>query len=318
MRYACIARHRGAFAVALMCRVLAVSRAGFYAWLERPPSARARADGRLRIAIRAIHAESQRCYGSPRVHRELRAQTIRCSRKRVVRLMQAEGLRAKRSRRYRTTTQADATRPVAPNVLARQFHVAGLNRAWVGDVTACWTREGWLYVAVLLDLGSRRVVGWTTSAVADQALTLAALHRALVVRPPPPGLVHHSDQGAHYTGAEYQATLAAHGLTVSMSRKGNCWAMRWRKASSPRSRPSWWPRPPGQRGRPRRRPSAATSKPGTIAAAGTRRWITSAPWSTNSGYLPPNPGVHENGGRSQPVNAPRWRSFWSTLTRQEV
>ncbi|MEO6057903.1 MAG: IS3 family transposase [Gemmatimonadales bacterium] len=223
VKYACIARHRDEFTVALMCRVLRVSRAGFYAWLERPPSARATTDGRLRVAIRAIHAASQRSYGSPRVHRELRAQAVRCGRKRIVRLMQAEGLRAKRSRRYRGTTQADPTRPVAPNLLDRQFQVTRLDRVWVGDVTACWTTEGWLYVAVVLDLGSRRVVGWATSAAADQALTLGALRRALVVRQPAAGLLHHSDRGSHYTGADYRAALAAAGLTVSMSRKGDCW-----------------------------------------------------------------------------------------------
>jgi putative transposase len=223
VKYACIAQHRDEFALTLMCRVLHVSRAGFYAWLRRPPSARALGDQRLRVAIRAIHAESQRSYGSPRVHRELRAQQLRCSRKRVVRLMRAEGLRAKRSQRYRATTQVVASRPAAPNVLARQFQPGRLNRVWVGDLTACWTVEGWLYVAVLLDLGSRRVVGWAASALADQALTLTALQRALVVRRPAPGLLHHSDRGTHYTGAGYQAALAAHGLTPSMSRVGECW-----------------------------------------------------------------------------------------------
>jgi transposase InsO family protein len=223
VKYACIAQHRDEFALTLMCRVLQVSRAGFYAWLRRPPSARVMRDQRLRVAIRAIHAESQRTYGSPRVHRALQAQQLRCSRKRVVRLMRAEGLRAQRSRRYRATTRAAATRPAAPNVLARQFQPGGLNRVWVGDLTACWTREGWLYLAVLLDLGSRRVVGWAASALADQALTLTALQRALVVRRPAPGLLHHSDRGTHYTGAGYQAALAAHGLTPSMSRVGECW-----------------------------------------------------------------------------------------------
>jgi putative transposase len=223
VKYACIAHHRDEFAVALMCRVLGVSRAGFYAWLGRPPSARARLDRRLRVAIRAIHAASRGSYGSPRVHRELRAHELRCSRKRVVRLMRAEGLRAKRRRRSRVTTPAAATRPVAPNVLARQFQPGGLNRVWVGDLTACWTLEGWLYLAVLLDLGSRRVVGWAAGALADQALTLAALQRALVVRRPAPGLVHHSDRGTPYTGAGYQAALATHGLMPSMSRRGDCW-----------------------------------------------------------------------------------------------
>jgi putative transposase len=223
VKYACIARSRDSVPVTLMCRVLGVSRAGFYAWLERPPSARATTDARLRVAIRAIHAESQRSYGSPRVHRELRAQDVRCGRKRVIRLMQAEGLRTKRRRRYRATTCGDRTHRVAPNRLARRFQLRALNQVWAGDVTACWTGEGWLYLAIVLDLGSRRVIGWATSRAADQALTLIALERALTLRQPAAGLLHHSDRGAQYTGTGYQALLAAHGVTVSMSRTGDCW-----------------------------------------------------------------------------------------------
>lgn len=223
MRYACIAAHRAEYPVQLMCRVLAVSRAGFYAWLQRPPSGRIQVDTRLRVAIRAIHAESRRSYGSPRIHRELRAQGARHGRKRIARLMRLEGLRAKRSRRYRATTQSDATRPAAPNILGRRFAVRELDRVWAGDVTACWTGEGWVYLAVLLDLGSRRVVGWATSAVLDQALTRTALRRALVQRQPSAGLLHHSDRGTSYTGVDYQAMLAAQGIAVSMSRRGDCW-----------------------------------------------------------------------------------------------
>jgi transposase InsO family protein len=223
VKYACIAQHRAEYPIALMCRVLVVSRAGFYAWLERGPSDRVQADARLRVAIRVIHAESRRSYGSPRIHRELRAQGQRHGRKRIARLMQREGLRAKRSRRYHATTQSDATRSAAPNTLARRFAIRELDRVWAGDVTACWTGEGWLYLAALLDLGSRRVVGWTTSATLDQALTLTALRRALAQRRPAPGLLHHSDRGTHYTGAEYQTRLAAAGLAVSMSRRGDCW-----------------------------------------------------------------------------------------------
>ncbi len=223
MKYACIAQHRAEYPVRMMCRVLAVSRAGFYAWLDRVPSWRAQGDARLRVAIRAIHAESQRSYGSPRIHRELRAQGQRHGRKRIARLMRLEGLRAKRSRRYRATTRSDATRPAAPNALGRQFAVRDVNRVWAGDVTACWTGEGWLYLAALLDLGSRRVVGWATSGTLDQALTQAALRRALVQRQPAPGLLHHSDRGTHYTAEEYQAALTAAHLAVSMSRRGDCW-----------------------------------------------------------------------------------------------
>ena len=223
MKYACIAQHRAEYPIALMCRVLVVTRAGFYAWLERGPSTRVQADARLRIAIRVIHAESRRSYGSPRIHRELRAQGQRHARKRIARLMRLEGLRAKRSRRYRVTTQSDATAPAAPNTLARQFTVRALDRVWAGDVTACWTGEGWLYLAAVLDLGSRRVVGWATSATLDQALTRTALRRALVLRRPAAGLLHHSDRGTHYTGVEYQAALATAGVAVSMSRRGDCW-----------------------------------------------------------------------------------------------
>jgi transposase InsO family protein len=223
VKYACIAQHRAAYPVTLMCRVLAVSRTGFYAWLERAPSARAQLDGRLRVAIRVIHAASRRAYGSPRIHRELRAQGQRHSRKRIARLMRLDGLRAKRSRRYRTTTQRDLTQPAAPNRLGRQFRVGALNQVWAGDVTACWTHEGWLYLAAVLDLGSRRVVGWATSATLDQALTLAAWRQALDHRQPAPGLVHHSDRGTSYTGEAYRAALASAGVVVSMSRRGDCW-----------------------------------------------------------------------------------------------
>jgi putative transposase len=223
VKYACIAQHRAEYPVGLMCRVLGVSRAGFYAWLDRPPSPRAQVNARLRVTIRAIHTESRRSYGSPRIHRELRAQGERHGRKRIARLMRVEGLRAKRSRRYRATTQSDTTRPAAPNTLDRQFALRAVNRVWVGDVTACWTGEGWLYLAALLDLGSRRVVGWATSGALDQTLTRTALRRALVQRQPAAGLLHHSDRGTHYTAAEYQAALSAAHVAVSMSRRGDCW-----------------------------------------------------------------------------------------------
>jgi transposase InsO family protein len=205
-----------------MCRVLAVSRAGYYAWRARRPSARAQTDTQLRVAIRTIHAASQQRYGSPRVHRELRYQQWRCSRKRVARLMRLDGLRGKRRRRYRSTTQADGT-PPAPNRLGRRFRVAAPNRVWASDVTACWTAQGWLYLAVVLDLASRRVIGWTTGATPGQELTLPALRQALAHRAPPAGLLHHSDRGMHYTGTSYQRLLAAHGGIASMSRRGDCW-----------------------------------------------------------------------------------------------
>lgn len=226
MKYACIARHRGEFPVRLMCRVLAVSPAGFYAAQRRGPSARARGDQRLRLAIRVVHAASDRRYGAPKVHQELRAQGIRCGRKRVARVMRADGLRAKRPRRWRRTTDSAHAEPVAPNRLARRFRVAeqaGRDRVWVADITYLPTRAGWLYLAVVLDLASRRVVGWWADAHLDQGLTLTALARALAHRRPGPGAVHHSDRGVQYAGQAYQALLARHGFTASMSRVGDCW-----------------------------------------------------------------------------------------------
>lgn len=223
MKHACIARYEAQYPVALMCRVLGVARSGFYAAQTRAASARAQADGRLRVTIRTIHATSRRTYGSPRVHAELRAQGVRCGRKRVARLMRGEGLVGRRRRRYRVTTQSRHAHPVAPNVLARRFAVTAPNQVWVGDITYLPTREGWLYLAILVDLGSRRVVGWAMRATLDRSLALEALEMALVGRQPGPGVVHHTDRGSQYACGEYRARLAAHGLTASMSRTGDGW-----------------------------------------------------------------------------------------------
>jgi putative transposase len=226
VRYACIAQHRDSFPVTLMCRVLDVARTGFYAWCRRPPSARAQTDARLRVAICALHAANRQRYGRPRIHRELRAQGVRVSAKRVGRLLRAEGLRTKRARRYVVTTQSGAGAPAARNWLARRFAVPavpGRDRVWVADATACWTGQGWLYLAVVLDLASRRVVGWAAGPTLDQALTGQALERALLVRQPGPGLLHHSDQGTPYTGSLYQGRLVRQQCVVSYSRRGNCW-----------------------------------------------------------------------------------------------
>lgn len=226
MKYACIAQQRDSYPVALMCRGLDVARTGFYAWRERAPSARAQADARLGLEIRALHAASHQRYGRPRIHRELRAQGTRVSAKRVGRLLRAEGLRTKRARRYVVTTQSAAGTPFAPNRLGRQFavpQVPGRDRIWVADATACWTAQGWLHLAVVLDLASRRVVGWAAGATLDQTLTMGALQRALTLRQPPPGLLHHSDHGTQYLGGAYQGLLTRHGCQVSCSRRGDCW-----------------------------------------------------------------------------------------------
>lgn len=229
MRYACIARHRGVPgepSVRLMCRVLSVSPSGFYASLARRPSARTKATQKLRLEIRTYHRETKQRCGAPMVHRELKARGIVCGRNRVARLMRADGLRSKRPRAFRVTTQSSHNKPVAENRLARRFGISdhgGLNRAWVNDITYLPTREGWLYLAVVLDLASRRVVGWCVDQRLDERLTLRALEMAIDQRRPAKGLLHHSDRGAQYAGKSHQQLLADHGMECSMSRSGNCW-----------------------------------------------------------------------------------------------
>ena len=199
-----------------------VSRSG-YAWLERPAAPKKADDAQLLVAIKAAMARGRGTYGSPRVHRELRAHGLRVSKKRIERLMRENGLVARRKRRFVHTTDSRHDQPIAPNVLARNFNVGATNEAWVGDVTYIPTREGWLYLAVLLDLFSRRVVGWATSAANDRELALRALDHALRTRRPRPGLVHHTDRGSPYASDEYRRTLDRHAIVASMSRTGDCY-----------------------------------------------------------------------------------------------
>lgn len=223
MRYAFILARSVAFPVALMCRLLGVSKSGFYAWRDRPESPRSRADARLAVEVAAVHARSRGRYGSPRVHAELRAQGVRVGRKRVERLMREHGLRARGRRRFRTTTDSRQPAPIAPNLLERNFDATAPNQVWVTDVTYVWTHEGWLYLAAIIDLYARRVVGWAVSERNDTGLALEALSKATTARRPPPGLIHHSDRGSPYASAEYRRALAVHGIVASMSRKGDCW-----------------------------------------------------------------------------------------------
>jgi transposase InsO family protein len=210
-----------------MCRVLAVAPSGFYAWLTRAPSARAIADERLMLNIRVAYDRSDRTYGAPRIQRDLRADGLAVGTKRVARLMRQDGLAGEPGhRRAPRTTDSAHGDPVAPNVLARQFDVTGvrrLDRVWVSDLTYVPTQEGWLYLAVVLDLASRRVVGWAMGPSLEAGLALDALRMAIAARRPEPGLLHHSDRGSQYASAEYRAALAAHGMLASMSRKGDCW-----------------------------------------------------------------------------------------------
>ena len=223
MKFAFIAAEKAHWPVAVLCPVLGVSSSGFYAWRKRPPSEHAKADARLAVEVRVAHKRGRGAYGSPRVHRELKAHGHRVGKKRIERLMRQEGIQGQKKRRFRCTTDSNHTQPVAPNVLARNFHVDAPNVAWVTDVTYVWTGEGWLYLAALLDLFSRRVVGWATSETNDRALALDALRSSLSARRPQAGLVHHSDRGSPYASEDYRDALREHGIVASMSRKGDCW-----------------------------------------------------------------------------------------------
>lgn len=228
MKFAFIAQQdKSEIPVRLMCEWMDVSPAGFYASLKRDPSRRARSNSRLKLEIRAVHTANRRRYGAIKIHRELRDQGISCGHNRVARLMREEGLRSKRTRRFRVTTQSGHREPVAANILDRKFKVSSqreLDRALVGDITYLPTREGWLYMSILMDLASRRVVGWHVSARLDQELVLQSLKMALRRKRHPEGpMLHHSDRGVQYASEVYQRTLAANGIQSSMSRKGNCW-----------------------------------------------------------------------------------------------
>jgi transposase InsO family protein len=223
MRFRFIEAEKALYPVRLLCRCLAVSRSGYYAWRRRPVSARVKQDARLRVEIAASHAASRRTYGSPRILRDLREEGHRVSRKRVARLMRELGLEGRRKRRFRATTDSQHRFPVAPNVLMRDFDVEAPNTVWLTDITYLATLEGWLYLAVILDLFSRRVVGYAMSERIDRALVLEALRKALVQRSGTRDLIHHSDRGSQYASHDYRDALDQAGITCSMSRRGDCW-----------------------------------------------------------------------------------------------
>jgi transposase InsO family protein len=220
--YRFIHAERATYPIVVLCRVLRVARSAYYAWARRGVSARAQADEALAIQIAATHARSRRTYGAPRVHAELRAQGTRCARKRVARLMRAAGLVGCHRRRRTRTTVVDLAHTPAPNLVARDFTASAPDRLWLGDITYVPTSEGWLYLAVLVDAYSRRVIGWAMADHLRTELALDALRMALRARRPGAGLVHHTDRGSQYTAAVYQAALATRGLVCSMSRAGEC------------------------------------------------------------------------------------------------
>jgi len=211
------------FPVALMCRVLKVSRSGYYAWRIRKPSKRKQANQMLLPIIQGIYSQSRGAYGSPRVHQELVTLGQEVGLNRVARLMSENGIQARRPKRFRKTTDSDHQRPVADNLLARDFHADEPNQKWVSDITYIRTWQGWLYLAIILDLYSRRVVGWAMDDNMKTGLVLKALDMAVTQRRPKPGLLFHSDRGSQYASGDFQAALSRHGFTCSMSRKGNCW-----------------------------------------------------------------------------------------------
>ena len=225
MKHQFIQQQRPHFTLSLRGRVLQVTRSAYDAWLKRPTSARTQRDQELTPQITAIHEQSRRTYGSPRVHIELQAQGVICSEKRVARLMQASGLVARPRRRLVRTTDSKHGLPVAVNAVQQQFAVGQLNRVWAGDITYIGTGEGWLYLAVVLDLGSRRVLGWHMAPSLEAPLVVKALEMAWQQRgaTPATGLLHHSDRGSQYASGSFQAALAQRGISCSMSGKGNCW-----------------------------------------------------------------------------------------------
>jgi transposase InsO family protein len=223
VRYQFIKEQHGRFPVAVLCRALQVSQSGYFAWLRRTPSRRSREETHLLVQIRAVYQQSDKSYGSPRIQRDLAAQGVVCSRKRVERIMRKYQVRVEPARRFVTTTDSAHALPVAPNLLDRQFGAESANQRWCADITYVWTGEGWLYLSVVLDLFSRRIVGWATATSLDRALVIEALKGALLQRRPDAQLLCHSDRGFQYASLEYQALLGRSGIACSMSRRGNCW-----------------------------------------------------------------------------------------------
>lgn len=223
MKYGFIVRHRSVWPTRMMCRVLGVSASGFYDWFERPPSQRQQANAKLLTHIRDSFAASDQTYGSPRIVRDLHAAGETCSVNRVARLMQAAGIKARHKRRRMPGQLASVVHSVAPNLLERQFDATAPNQKWTADFTYVWTNEGWLFVAVVLDLYSRRVVSWSMQSTMTAQLVMDALLMAIFRRGRPQAVLHHSDQGSQYTSEDFQRLLDSHGIVCSMSRRGNCW-----------------------------------------------------------------------------------------------
>lgn len=223
MRYICIDRRRNQYPVRMMCRLLQVSHSGFYAWRVRPESQRAKTDRELTERIRKIHADSDGVYGAAKVCAELNERGYPCGRHKVARLMRQAGLRGCPKPKFTVTTQRDPSHPVADNLLEQDFTAAGPNERWASDITYISTRQGWLYLAVVMDLFSRRIVGWSMSRWISRHLVIDALNMAIGQRCPDGALLHHSDRGSQYTSDDFRDELERHDIECSMSGRGNCY-----------------------------------------------------------------------------------------------
>jgi transposase InsO family protein len=223
MRYAFIKQERTRFPITALCRVLRVSPSGYYNWLRRRESLRSGKNRLLALLIRVAHSRSRKSYGRRRIHARLRRDGIPCSCNRVARLMRQEGLFGRRRRSFRSTTDSKHSLPVAPNLLGRNFAATTPNQVWVSDITYLPCEEGWEYLATVMDLFNREIIGWAIQSSLERSLTLKALQMAIAQRQPAPGVIHHSDRGRQYACEDYQTLLAQHGMLCSMSRKGDPW-----------------------------------------------------------------------------------------------
>lgn len=223
MRYAFIEGHRAMWRLPIMCQALDVSKSGYFAWRDGRESPRRSQDRSLSVRIKAIHATSRQTYGSPRIHQELKANGVQVGKKRVERLMKAAGVAVLPLRRFVTTTDSDHEQPISPNLLEQDFSATAPNERWVTDITYIPTDEGWLFLAAIIDLYSRKVVGWAMQPTMHRSLVLKALSMAVADRQPSTGLIHHSDRGSQYASDDYRAALTAHGMIASMSRRACCY-----------------------------------------------------------------------------------------------
>ena len=293
MRFRLIDAAKKEFPVQRLCKVLGVSQSGYFAWKDRPACRRQNEDMVLLAHIRSAFALSNATYGSPRMTRELRDDGITIGRHRVARLMRENALQARQRRRFKRTTDSLHAFPVAPNLLNQDFNATGPNQKWGADISYVWTREGWLYLAVVIDLFARRVVGWAAGDRLHKELALLALRRAVAVRCPSAGLIHHADRGSQYCSVEYQAELRKNGISISMSGKKTASTTPWSRRSSRPSRPNSSGAPSSRAGSKPRAQSAVTSTASTIPSAAIRRSTSSARFSSKGGQRKIENALHK-------------------------